>query len=66
MVGPKPWKVCTKRMNFKEGGFWLYAMVSSEGEKHGSRADFKEIKPKESFSLLERFCDENGNVNHGK
>jgi hypothetical protein len=53
-------------MNFKEGGFWLYAMVSSEGEKHGSRADFKEIKPKESFSLLERFCDENGNVNHGK
>lgn len=61
---PKPWKARTKVMNFKEGEFWLYAMISPEGEEHWSRADFIEIKPKENFSALEQFCDKNGNVNH--
>lgn len=54
----------TKSIDFKEGGFWLYAMISPEGEKHWSRANFKEITPKERFTSLEAFCDENGNVNH--
>jgi uncharacterized protein YndB with AHSA1/START domain len=25
---PKPWKARTKTMDFREGGHWLYAMVS--------------------------------------
>lgn len=54
----------TKSIDFKEGGFWLYAMISPEGEKHWSRANFKEITPKERFTSLEAFCDENGNVDH--
>lgn len=61
---PKPWKARTKNMDFKEGGFWLYAMISPDGEKHWSRADFKKIKPIESFSSIERFCDDTGIVNH--
>jgi uncharacterized protein YndB with AHSA1/START domain len=24
---PKPWKARTKKMDFREGGSWLYAMV---------------------------------------
>ena len=36
---PKPWKTRTKTMEFKAGGFWLYAMVGPEGEEHWCRAD---------------------------
>lgn len=61
---PKPWKVKTKFIDFNEGGFWLYAMISPEGEKHWSRADFKEINHMKKISLLEQFCDEDGNINH--
>lgn len=61
---PKPWKASTKFMDFREGGYWLYAMISPEGEKHWSRADFEEVNPKESFTSLEVFCDENGNTDH--
>lgn len=53
---PKPWKAKTKFIDFKEGGFWLYAMVSPEGEKHWARADFLQINPMLSFTSLERFC----------
>lgn len=60
---PKPWKAQTKSMDFKVGGRWLYAMVSPEGEKHWSFADFKSIDPKHSYSLVDGFCDENGKLN---
>ena len=29
-MGPKPWRVQTKEMDFREGGRWLYAMISPE------------------------------------
>ena len=25
--GPRPWRAETKKMDFREGGHWLYAMV---------------------------------------
>ena len=31
---PKPWKARTKSMDFREGGFWHYAMVGPNGEEH--------------------------------
>jgi len=61
---PKPWRAETKTMNFVEGGYWLYAMVSPEGEKHWAKTDFKKIDPLKSFSAGDAFCDENGNINH--
>ena len=61
---PKPWKARTKTMDFREGGYWLYAMVGPEGEEHWSRSDFKSISPKTSFSLIEGFCDGQGNMNN--
>jgi len=59
---PKPWKAETKSMDFREGGRWLYAMVSPEGEKHWSFADYFSIDPQKSFSGNDGFCDEDGNV----
>ena len=56
----KPWMAKTKTMNFKEGGYWLYAMEGPDGTKHWSRADYKEIIPLKSFSGRDAFCDERG------
>jgi uncharacterized protein YndB with AHSA1/START domain len=59
-TAPKPWKVRTKEMDFREGGRWLYAMVTLE-KTHWSLAEFIEINPKSNFSSRNTFSDENGN-----
>ncbi|WP_257656477.1 SRPBCC family protein [Parapedobacter lycopersici] len=61
--GPKPWKAETKTMDFREGGSWLYAMVSPEGEKHWSKTNFISIAKEKSFSSKGGFSDENGKIN---
>ena len=58
---PKPWQARTKEMDFREGGRWLYAMVSPEDVKHWSLVEFINIQPKSSFSTKNTFSDENGN-----
>lgn len=60
---PKPWRAETKSMDFREGGTWLYAMIGPEGEKQNCRADYEKIVDGKSFSGLDAFCDDNGNVN---
>src|SRR5882724_7361412 len=61
-MGPKPFRVQTKEMDFREGGRWLYAMMSSENIAIGwSLAEFIEIKPKSGFTTKNSFSDENGN-----
>lgn len=60
---PKPYQTRTKTMDFREGGYWLYAMVSPENAAHWCRADYKKITPKKGFTGLDAFCDEEGNVN---
>lgn len=57
---PKPYKTETKSMDFREGGFWLYAMVGPEGDKQWCRADYKTIDTQKSFSYIDAFCDEDG------
>ena len=59
--GPKPWKAKTKKMDFREGGMWLYSMVGPAGEEHWSRADYKKIIPNKFVEGDDCFCDENGN-----
>ncbi|HET9431891.1 MAG TPA: SRPBCC domain-containing protein, partial [Chitinophagaceae bacterium] len=61
--GPKPWKAETKTMDFREGGFWLYAMVGPKGEKHWSKANYISIEKEKSFTAKDGFCDENGTMN---
>lgn len=58
-TAPKPWQARTKEMDFREGGRWLYAMITPE-KTHWSLVEFTEIKPKSSFSSRNSFCDENG------
>lgn len=61
--GSQPWRAETKTMDFREGGFWLYAMVSPEGEKHYSKANFISIVKEKSFASKGGFSDENGTIN---
>ena len=62
-MGPKPYRVKTKEMDFREGGRWLYTMISPENVASGrwSLAEFIEIQPKSSFTTKNSFSDENGN-----
>ncbi|MDR2038835.1 MAG: SRPBCC domain-containing protein [Bacteroidales bacterium] len=60
---PKPYRTETRSMDFKEGGMWLYAMISPENETHWSKAEYKSIEPTRQISWLDAFCDENGNEN---
>lgn len=61
-MGPKPWRAETKEMDFREGGRWLYAMISPENVARWSLAEFIKIQPKSSFTTKNSFCDENGNA----
>lgn len=61
--GPQPWRAETKTMDFREGGFWLYAMVGPEGEKHWSKINFVSITKEKYFSSKGGFSDENGVLN---
>lgn len=60
---PNPYRTETKTMDFREGGFWHYAIVSPEGNKHWSRYDYKKIEPQKSITELRAFSDESGTVN---
>jgi uncharacterized protein YndB with AHSA1/START domain len=61
--GPAPWRAETKSMDFSVGGFWLYAMVGPENEKHWARMNYLAINHHESFDVEDVFCDEDGNLN---
>jgi PhnB protein len=53
-------------MDFREGGRWLYAMISPENVSRWSLAEFVEIQPKSSFTTKNSFSDENGDpINTG-
>ncbi|WP_281226070.1 SRPBCC family protein [Flavobacterium aquiphilum] len=60
---PKPYQAITKQSDFKNGGQWLYYMLSTEGEKHWCLAEFYNIKKAESYEVTDAFCDEKGNIN---
>ena len=60
---PKPLTTKTKHMEFKEGGYWLYAMVEPEGKEYWGRMDYLKIKAIETYTGLDAFCDEKGKLN---
>jgi uncharacterized protein YndB with AHSA1/START domain len=60
---PQPLTTKTKFMDFKEGGYWLYAMVEPDGKEYWGRMDYLKINPIESYSGLDAFSDENGTLN---
>lgn len=60
---PKPLSTRTKSMDFREGGHWVFAMIEPSGTEHWSRTDYLEIKPKEYFTGIDSFCNNEGEVN---
>ena len=60
---PKPWSAETKHMDFSVGGYWLYAMVSPENQKHWGKMNFLAIDELVSYDIQDMFCDEEGNTN---
>jgi uncharacterized protein YndB with AHSA1/START domain len=61
--GPEPWRAETKFMNFREGGYWLYAMVGPDGTRHWARMNYLNIIPHRVIEGEDGFCDENGVMN---
>lgn len=59
---PKPWKTNTKSMDFRPGGRWLYYMQGPDGSRHYCLNDYETVVPKKSYSGLDAFCDEQGNI----
>ncbi|GAB3988248.1 SRPBCC domain-containing protein [Spirosoma daeguense] len=60
---PKPLTTKTKSMDFSEGGQWLYAMVEPDGKEYWGRMDYLKIQPIDTYTALDGFCDEDGNLN---
>lgn len=59
---PKPWQAQTKYMDFRVGGYWIYAMIGPDGTKQWSRADYTSITHLKSYAGKDAFCDENGKI----
>ena len=60
---PKPWKARTKSMDFREGGYWHYAMVGPNGEEHWAYINYKKIEFHKRFLGYDGFADADGNQN---
>ena len=61
---PRPWKAVTQSMDFRNGGKWFYYMQGPEGERHYCFVEYKTIVPGKSFSGIDAFADEQGNINN--
>lgn len=55
---PKPWRVETKSLDFREGGQWHYAMIGPEGDTQWCMFDYHKIIPEQSYSGQDAFCNE--------
>ena len=60
---PTPLTTRTKHMDFREGGYWHYAMTTPDGQSFWSRQDYQTINPIDGYAALDGFSDESGAVN---
>lgn len=60
---PKPWESKTKSMDFREGGYRLYAMCGPDGEEHWGVTKYNKINAHKNFSGEDCFSDENAHIN---
>jgi uncharacterized protein YndB with AHSA1/START domain len=60
---PIPYRNKTKSLDFKEGGTWLYCMISPENQEHYCRFDYDKVETEKYYSGLDAFCDAEGNLN---
>jgi uncharacterized protein YndB with AHSA1/START domain len=57
---PKPWHAETKKLEFKEGGSWQYAMVGPENKRQNAKLSYTKINAPKSFEAIDSFTDERG------
>ena len=60
---PKPLSTKTKHMDFRNGGYWHYAMITPDAQEFWNRLDYLTIDPIDGYSAMDGFCDEAGTVN---
>jgi uncharacterized protein YndB with AHSA1/START domain len=70
--GPRGWNTTVKQMDFKDGGVLHYGMKCEDpeqkdwyGQTSWGKSVYSDIKPEDSFSYTDEFCDENGTVTPG-
>lgn len=59
--GPKTYTSPSCKMDFREGGKYLFCMRAPNGKDYWTTGVFKEIKPLEKIVWTDSFADENGN-----
>lgn len=57
---PEPMTTRTKVMDFRDGGHWHYCMIDPGGAEYWGRMDYTKIRPIDSYSALDAFCDAQG------
>jgi uncharacterized protein YndB with AHSA1/START domain len=62
---PKPMTTKTKSMEFREGGYWHYAMIDPNGTEYWGYTEYVTIKPIEYYTSLDAFSNEKGEINKG-
>ena len=50
-------------MDFRDGGYWHYAMVAPDGQEYWGRMDYQTIRPIDHYTALDGFSDESGALN---
>ncbi len=60
---PKGLTTKTKHMEFRDGGYWHYAMATPNGQSFWNRLDYLTIDPIDTYEAMDGFCDETGTVN---
>jgi uncharacterized protein YndB with AHSA1/START domain len=60
--GPKDFTAPSVQSDFREGGTYLWAMESPDGQVYWSTGTFREIVPQERLVVTDSFADEEGNV----
>lgn len=60
---PRPLSTKTKHMDFREGGYWHYAMITPDGQEFWNRIDYKTITPIDGYTAQDGFSDASGTIN---
>ena len=60
---PKGLATKTKHMDFRDGGYWHYAMITPDAQHFWNRLDYLTTDPIDSYTAMDGFCDEAGTVN---
>lgn len=62
---PQPYVCKIDKMDFKEGGYWIYSMTGPEGDVHRGRMDYLKIEPHKQLEAEDYFVDQDGNASTG-